>query len=221
MTRNLLKVAATLITFTLGVSCVYVVWLVRVSSDIPPLMSSARLEVKPEIAHAAELAASSQPQRSLEEEWEELTTTGLCTGGVYYDPERDLETERDIPREIPLFNPYFLMPSLKRDAHASIDFLLAQIPDRALTHAHVCPQSRMTKGEMAVYCLQHMLKVNWYELKEEYAARYHYMYEHDIIESQYLLKGILRSRNGARAMQALWSEYYRGHASSVPDGQRD
>jgi hypothetical protein len=45
------------------------------------------------------------------------------------------------------------------------------------------------------------------------------MYEHDIVESQYLLKGILRSRSGARQMQALWTEYYRSHTLSVPDGR--
>ncbi|HEY6188495.1 MAG TPA: hypothetical protein VIW80_12640 [Pyrinomonadaceae bacterium] len=212
-----LKVAAAIITFMLGVGCVYVGWLASRSYDIPPLNNYA-FEVDPDLALAAERLALQQPQRSLEEEWKELTTTSLCTGGVYYDPERDSETERGAFSELPLFNPYSLMPSLKRDRHAAIYFLLEQIPDRAPTHAHVCPQATMTKGEMAIYCLQHMLKVNWYDLKEQYAVRYHYMYKTDVMESQYLLKGILGSRSGAREMQKLWTEYYRSHASSIPGG---
>ena len=222
MNHIALKVAAAIITFMLGVGCVYVGWLASRSDDIPPI-ANYEFEVDPDPSHAAERLVFQEPQRSLEEEWKEITTTSLCTGGVYYNPEleaqREAEAAGEIYSESPLFNPFLLMPSLKRGQHAAIDFLIRQIPDRALTHAHVCPQATMTKGEMAVYCLQQMLKVNWYDLKEEYAARYHYMYKTDVMESQYLLKGILKSTSRAREMQELWTEYYRSHASSIPGGQ--
>jgi hypothetical protein len=224
MNHIALKVAAAIITFMLGVGCVYVGWLASRSYDIPPL-NNYEFEVDPDLALAAERIALQTPQRSLEEEWREVTTTSLCTGGVYYNPDleaqREAEASGEIYSESPLFNPFLLMPSLKRDQHAAIDFLIRQIPDRAPTHAHVCPQAMMTKGEMAIYCLQYMLKVNWYDLKEEYAVRYQYMYKTDVMESQYLLKRILRSRSGAREMQKLWTEYYRSHASSIPVGQSE
>ena len=66
------------------------------------------------------------------------------------------------------------------------------------------------KGEAAIYALQHILKVNWYELKEDYRVRYGragYPFTH-----QALLQQIIKTKGGAKEMQDLWMRYYDNHA---------
>ena len=43
-------------------------------------------------------------------------------------------------------------------------FLINQLPDKTTTQIHTCPDKNATKGELALYCLQGISKVNVDEL---------------------------------------------------------
>ena len=84
--------------------------------------------------------------------------------------------------------------------------MINQIPDKRKTRAHVCPLDDATSGELAVYCLQHILKVNWPELSEDYGKMFDHKAEE--VTSQSLLRGAIRGEKGAGKMMALWRGYY-------------
>jgi hypothetical protein len=52
-------------------------------------------------------------------------------------------------------------------------FLLQKLADTSTTKIHTCPFSMATSGEVAVYCLQRMYLINWYDFQgfEEYEYR--------------------------------------------------
>jgi hypothetical protein len=43
-------------------------------------------------------------------------------------------------------------------------FLIGRIDSKKATKTHVCPHGLATEGELAVYALQHLLRVNWFSL---------------------------------------------------------
>ncbi len=46
-------------------------------------------------------------------------------------------------------------------------FLIQQLKDKSKTQTHTCPYDVATKGELAIYCLQGILKTNFFELSKE------------------------------------------------------
>jgi|GEM_PF-4887693 len=52
---------------------------------------------------------------------------------------------------------------------------------------------------MAVYCLQHLLKINWYELKEDYKKQVE-----SNSNSQEILRRILKNKVHLKELQGLW-----------------
>lgn len=49
------------------------------------------------------------------------------------------------------------------------EFLLTQLSDTTKTKVHVCPFFVATKGELAIYCLQRIYKINWFDLDTKYS----------------------------------------------------
>ena len=204
MNRTAIRLAIALATFLIGVSVVYLIWFagkqsapasITVSSPPPepvssPIASSdAGLEEKP-----------------VEDEWTGLLEEGGCLfGSVYYNP------QSAIPAEAPgVFTNQRWQAFFRRNKQKTVPFLVKQIPDKSKTNLHVDPFQPPTRGEAAVYALQHILKVNWYELKEDYRVRYDkagYPFTH-----QALLQQIIKTKGGAKEMQALWMGYYESHA---------
>ena len=53
-----------------------------------------------------------------------------------------------------------------RDPKELHDFLIAQLSDTTTTRIHTCPFFNASVGEIAVYGLQNLYRVNWYDFKE-------------------------------------------------------
>jgi hypothetical protein len=206
MRRTALKLAVFSLTFVIGVASAYLVWPVFSYPDIPPLKAvrgDAPVPAPP----------SSAPQEtpkavtSIKEEWKELTSASFCfVGSQYYSSERDDEQSNSRVIGEGAFNPYGWLPSLRTDKQSAIIFLIKQIPDRSRTHAHVCPLNDATKGELAIYCLQHVLRVNWFALKEDYKRRLDNI-NYEVSSSQDLLRSIIKTKRGAQEMMRLWAAY--------------
>lgn len=50
-------------------------------------------------------------------------------------------------------------------------YLIEQLPDTNGSRVHACPFSHTTRGELAVYALQKLHKVNWYDLDPAFARK--------------------------------------------------
>ncbi|HYX72342.1 MAG TPA: hypothetical protein VE732_06200 [Nitrososphaera sp.] len=221
MKRTILRVVVAVFTFILGVSSAYLIWFIYHSSDIPPLIDShTEITFNTPIEAVTRAPSSGDVRKSIEEEWQKLTARSLNIGGVYYDPTRKAEVSEHSENPLPLLDPYRMLPSIHKDKQGGIEFLLKQIPDKTRTDICRCPLGFLVRGELAVYCLQHILKVNWYELKEEYRINYNELSAKDGIESQNLLGRIIKSKRGAKEMQALWESYYKNHESLIRE-ERD
>ena len=207
-----------LITFVVGVTAT-ASWLVRHRSpkQTPDLVSTpSTAQPAPPLAPASSInhgegsvsAGQGRPAVSIKEEWRGLVKATFCfNGSQYYSPEQELASSKEV--EVAPgggFSPGGWLPSIKRDEGAAVEFLINQIPDKRRTRAHVCPLDVATRGELAVYCLQHILKVNWPELSEDYSMLFDRKDEG--VTSQSLLRGAIRSKKGAQKMMALWRGYY-------------
>jgi hypothetical protein len=216
MKRTLVKVAVSLLAFAVGVSATYLLWLAHYGSR--PLLhpwACAQVVIHTEIAEP-ELKVNERRATSIEEEWKELTDTEFCfLGRQHYSPPDESENAASDSELGGQFNPYGWLPSLRKDLQSGVAFLIRQLPDRTQTKAHVCPLHPALKGELAVYCLQHILKVNWYDLQASYKTRYDNI-NYEYSNSQDLLRKIIGSKKGARAMMNLWTKYYEQHTPAQP-----
>lgn len=206
MKRTILRLSAGAVAFLLGVCSVYLIWL---SYRKPARLLPASGQMKTPEA-IKRIAAPPTPQDEIKparEEWEELAELGGCTfGRVYYHPDFELVTapERDNPEAGALFSRRWIA-FLRRDKDTTVPFLISQIPNKGQTNIHIDPYDMATKGELAIYCLQFILKLNWDELKEEYKVRL------DTIDMEYtnpqaLLRRIIRTKRGAAEMVNLWKQ---------------
>lgn len=96
-------------------------------------------------------------------EWKRLCRKGGClTGGQYCRGEKCGNPACVLNYELDwqIF--------LKRPRNELVPFLLDQFSDTSQTQIHTCPFFNATKGELAVYCLQHVFKTNWYNLDKEF-----------------------------------------------------
>ena len=55
----------------------------------------------------------------------------------------------------------------KTDKNALMEFLINQIPDKTPSQLHTCPHENASKGELAIYCLQGLNNVNFYDLSPD------------------------------------------------------
>jgi hypothetical protein len=208
MKHSLLKLVVAVLTFLIGVACAYSVWLIyRQRPESPPGATHAVRS----IPVRSQPASQSQPPpaaqnvaTSIEEEWRALTQASFCfLGSEYY------YADASVPREGgPPFDPYQWLPSLRVDEPKGIDFLVRQISDRSPSPVHVDPYQPATKGELAVYCLQHITKVNWYELKPEYKAMCEKVELRGYGSYQAELRAIIHNKRRAKEMKELWLRKY-------------
>lgn len=116
------------------------------------------LELKPIIAKAEQITQPAiQQTKSIEELWNVMVLEkGGCLGGAQYI--------KDFKREIPtmVFSEKEWKTFSKRDKTEVTNFLLSKLADTTTTAVHTCPFSNATNGEMAVYALQHIYDINWY-----------------------------------------------------------
>ena len=209
MKRIILRFAILATTFAVGITCVYFVWFAHTSPDSPrPAAPEPRVAAPaPDIRNIQPPTAEAR-ERPIEEDWRELTRANFCFfGSNMYSPER--EAMASVPMETGApFSPYRWLPSLRRDEPAGVAFLIRQIPDKSRAAAHVDPFDIALKGELAVYCLQHIMKVNWYELKDEYRARLDRAVARDPGEFQGALLRIIKNKRESKEMMGLWVRRY-------------
>ena len=204
MKRIGLRVIIAGFTFLIGVSSAYLIWLAyRKPAGLPTPNSQAEL-TKP-ISYTAPSAGT----RSAKEEWEELVKLGGCTLGLrYYDPRfESYDPEKGVNPEAGIFYGQRWVAFFRRDKNETVPFLISQIPKRVQTNVHIDPFGPAIKGELAVYCLQYILKVNWYELEKEYQIRFDKI-DYEYTTDQELLQKIIGTKRGAQEMMELWQKVY-------------
>lgn len=81
------------------------------------------------------------------------------------------------------------------------------MPDKAKTQIHTCPHDDATKGELALYCLQGISNINFYELsptialsEKEVGKKYR--------NEQAWIWHIQSSKKELEDLQKLWREYF-------------
>lgn len=110
--------------------------------------------------------SNSKTQPLLESKWEELIfEKGGCLGGDQYVSEtsdkkanynpKPLVFSGEIWSQLRTFNKYDLT-----------ELLINKVQDTSQTKVHVCPFFTATEGEMAIYALQKIHQVNWYDFEE-------------------------------------------------------
>jgi len=207
MRRNLLRISVAALAFAVGVCSVYLVWLATLETVAWPEVETQMPKPEPVArSEASDTRACLAPESgSVREEWEELAELGGCTfGRCYYHPsfESYQPGERYNPERGVLFSRRWVA-FLRRDKGATVPFLLSQIPNKAATNVHIDPLDNATKGELAVYCLQFILKANWDELSPEYKTLSENV-NYEYTNHQALLRRLIGTRRGAKKMADLW-----------------
>ena len=106
-----------------------------------------------------------QAAPSIEKQWSFLADSshGCLVGGQYY-----YKGKADNPHCC--FNKdkrWIKFFSYDKDKLSAL--LIDQLADTAHSGVHVCPYFTATKGELAVYALQKIHKINWYDLDQKYS----------------------------------------------------
>jgi|GEM_PF-2952183 len=94
--------------------------------------------------------------KAIEINWNSLIRQNTClTGSQDYDPEVEYYL-----REGSAFTGNDWIAFLKSSRSLINPFLLSKIKNTRKTAVHVCPHENALEGELAVYCLQHINKIN-------------------------------------------------------------
>lgn len=193
LTPSLLIVSV--ITFLLGVGIASLVWFNK-KVEVKKVVDS-----QIDISKQENSVQPQKPQKPIEEAWKELTSLEACLfDWDSYSPERDV-----IPMKCEtcaFYNEPVWIDFRQRDKREVVPFLIKQFADKERTHLHVDPYDVALKGEFAVYCLQHILKTNWIELKEDYKKQHHRIEYPD--NHQKLLRRTLKNKNTLKDMRELW-----------------
>jgi hypothetical protein len=91
----------------------------------------------------------------------------------------------------------------KTDKKQLAAFLIEQIREKSKTRTHTCPYDLATKGELAVYCLQGISKVNFDDLSPEFKL---VQEKHKYKQSGIL--AILNSKKQRTELQKLWKKKF-------------
>lgn len=138
----------------------------------------------------------------LQAQWNMLADSiGGCTvAGEYYDKEDHWNEGCCFDHAEPWkkFNALY-PPTLSQ-------FLIDQLADTAKSEVHICPFSNATKGELAVYLLQRLHRINWYELDPIYAkyADGSTQRPKDFYSLQAVLQRELADRDRLRLIRSRW-----------------
>lgn len=146
---------------------------------------------------------ATQLQKPIGEAWKEVSSLDYCFVDTLYSPEDETPHKCEICAFVndPVWREF-----RKRDKREAVPFLLRQLADKQRTNLHVDPCDLTQKGEFAVYCLQQLLKTNWFELKENYEKQYKGVKYPDT--HQDLLRRILRNKKSREEMRDLWMKRF-------------
>lgn len=101
---------------------------------------------------------------SLNRKWKFVVDSigGCLTGGQYCTNNQCGDYSCCLKRD-----PYWESFLMKANSEL-ISLLISKLSIKAPTKVHTCPYNLASEGELATYCLQHIFKVNWYDLDSSY-----------------------------------------------------
>lgn len=104
---------------------------------------------------------SGAQENNIEGLWENIVFKkgGCLVGKQYY---RTGASKRIGPG---VFRSHQWLELVKKDKNALCSFLLSRLDSNEKTKVHTCPFFDASEGEMAVYALQHLLEINWYDFE--------------------------------------------------------
>lgn len=123
------------------------------------------IETAPPAKHdSADVGSGSKSE--IEILWDSLAhrSVSACLLGGQYGPYVDKVRERNremVFYRFPEWQTFFDLP--KKDV---TKFLVSQFADTSTSSVHTCPFYPTRTGELAVYALQHIYKINWYDFPE-------------------------------------------------------
>jgi len=139
-----------------------------------------------------------QQTNSISRQWNFMVfEKGGCLGGTQFVT----ETKRKIPTIV--FSEKEWKKFAKNDKTELTEFLITKFSDTTKTKIHTCPFFGATNGEMAVYSLQHIHNVNWFEFSEfkEYKDR---EYGNATDQPQIWLQNILKNETERNKLVELY-----------------
>jgi hypothetical protein len=93
----------------------------------------------------------------LKKEWDSLTNVKGCLSGGQWIKDKKWGGEGCILTIDKAWSSFLF----EADKGELALFLINQLPDKTTTQIHTCPFENATKGELALYCLQGISKVNF------------------------------------------------------------
>lgn len=84
-------------------------------------------------------------------------------------------------------------------------FLIQQLKDKTETKVHTCPNNMSTKGELALYCLQGILKKNFYDLSNDKTLSDKMVYKKYGSEQNWIWH-IQNTKREVELLQELWAK---------------
>ena len=84
-------------------------------------------------------------------------------------------------------------------------FLIQQLKDKTNTRVHTCPHHLANKGELSLYCLQGVLKKNFFDLSKEKALSDRDLYKKYGSEQEWIWH-IQSTKYEVELLQKLWQE---------------
>jgi hypothetical protein len=103
-------------------------------------------------------------ESAIKEKWDSLCKLSGCLTGGQYVNNGKFGSEGCALTDNPEWLQFFAIKH--RDLAA---FLIGQIRNTAKTKTHTCPFQNSNKGELAIYCLQNIYKVNFFDLTVPYS----------------------------------------------------
>lgn len=91
-----------------------------------------------------------------------------------------------------------------------VRFLVDKFASKKSTNLHVCPFRNAAEGELAVYCLQYSLGVNWYELDKQFEK-----FADTEDNRQDVLRKQLQSLKTRTTLAELFIKYLNDHPSAT------
>jgi hypothetical protein len=183
------------------------------------------------------IAASSTPgyagrTDSLALRWKRLLGKSCCLLGRQYcfkgkKGKRHCTIDYLVPkdRDGACFNRKRWRDYLLAKRHRVATFLLTRLSSTKKTQVHTCPFLSAVEGEVAVYALQQIVRVNWFELSPTFAAIYKKASNPPLptrkkpyqqgTNPQAALKKLLRSKKTRKNIAALFSKHLMVVSSST------
>jgi hypothetical protein len=132
----------------------------------------------------------------LKKDWDSLTNVKGCLSGGQWIKDKKWGGEGCILTIDKAWNS-FLFETHREELAI---FLIHQLPDKTTTQIHTCPYENATKGELALYCLQGISKVNFHGLLGFESKKN--------VRSQKEIWLIQRSDERIEKLQKVWLQHF-------------